>query len=422
MLANGLKLYRSQLPPLPTYRTKLEDHPMGELIKDAELTHLTSHEQMKSWSEIPRKQIKLTGQQIPDCMWVYTYKLNKHHQFIKCKARFVVRGDQQRNITSQDTYAATLASRLFRMLMAVAAKCDLEPKQYDVTNAFVHASIDREVYMRTPNGFEKKGTILQARKALYGLLISPMLWQREFTSTLKTVGFKTVPHEPCCMIKKGIIIFFYVDDIIVAYDKQNKKEAEESVELLRAKYIMTGGGDLEWFLGMEIIRQRDQRLIQLSQAAYIDKIDRLIDKRDCRHDTPMAAVELKPRTGLATSSQINKYQRKIGSLLFAAVTTRPDVAFATSRLARFLSNPGIRDQAVQWADCMEGKQTRHGYDLHNRSRAPCPITSCEGSNVYHSTIKRTTSHTTVAYNNHSMRKQTNYSTSHRGSFKASDQA
>jgi hypothetical protein len=56
------------------------------------------------------------------------------------------------------------------------------------------------------------------------------------------------------------------------------------------------------------------------------------------HDTPMAAVELKPYTGYATPSEVNKYQRKIGSFLFAAVTIRPDIAFATSRLACFLTN------------------------------------------------------------------------------------
>jgi hypothetical protein len=60
----------------------------------------------------------------------------------------------------------------------------------------------------------------------------------------------------------------------------------------------------------------------------------------------MAAVELKPRNDLAAPSEINKYQRKIGSLLFAAVTTRPDIAFATSRLARFLSNPSSEHQAA----------------------------------------------------------------------------
>lgn len=54
----------------------------------------------------------------------------------------------------------------------------------------------------------------------------------------------------------------------------------------------------------------------------------------------MNGIELLPRTGHATPSEINLYQRKIGSLLYAAVTTRPDIAFSTSRLARFLTNPG----------------------------------------------------------------------------------
>jgi hypothetical protein len=151
-------------------------------------------------------------------MWVYTYKFNKDHQFIKCKARLVVKGDQQRQISSQDTYAPTLASRSFRMLMAIAAKHDLELKQYDVTNAFVYATMDREIYMRMPpKGYQKKGMILKVQKALYGLRISPMLWQKEFTTTLKGLGFTSVPHEPCCMIKDSTIIFFYVDDIIFAY-------------------------------------------------------------------------------------------------------------------------------------------------------------------------------------------------------------
>ncbi|KAI2479358.1 hypothetical protein Ptr902_09569 [Pyrenophora tritici-repentis] len=92
------------------------------------------------------------------------------------------------------------------------------------------------------------------------------------------------------------------------------------------------------FLGVEIIRDRKARTIQLSQAAYADKISRLADRTDIRHDTLMATAELLLRDGLASPSEINKYQRKIGSLLFAAVTTRPDIAFATSQLARFLSN------------------------------------------------------------------------------------
>ncbi|KAK1920225.1 hypothetical protein P3342_002521 [Pyrenophora teres f. teres] len=53
----------------------------------------------------------------------------------------------------------------------------------------------------------------------------------------------------------------------------------------------------------------------------------------------MSRAKLLLRKDLATAAEINLYQRKIGSLLFVAVNTRPNVAFATSRLARFLTNP-----------------------------------------------------------------------------------
>jgi hypothetical protein len=109
--------------------------------------------------------------------------------------------------------------------MAIAAHYDMELKQYDVTNAFVHATMDREVYMKMPRGYQKPGIILQVNKALYGLRISPLLWQKEFTTTLRDIGFQPVPHEPCCLIKDGVIIFFYVDDIILAYHKDKVQEA-----------------------------------------------------------------------------------------------------------------------------------------------------------------------------------------------------
>ena len=344
MLRAGKLPHRSELPPVPTSIGLRKDHPLYELFKKAEASHLQSHRETKSWTEVPAQEARKGRHQILDSMWVYTYKLDKHHRFQKCKARLVVRGDQQKNVTAQDTYAATLAGRSFRMLAAIAARFDLELKQYDVTNAFVHADIDRPVYMKMPRGYARPGTILRLNKALYGLRISPLLWQRHFTTFLTSLGFKPVPHEPCCMIRDGIFIFFYVDDIIIAYHKRNEAAAEGVVKDLKKKYSLTGGKDLQWFLGLEVIRDRPNRRLWLSQAAYVEKIARLADKLDIRHDTPMGRTELLPREGLATPSEINRYQRKIGSLLFAAVNTRPDVAFSVSRLARFLANPGPAHQ------------------------------------------------------------------------------
>ena len=208
-------------------------------------------------------------------MWVYVYKFDKHGRLQKCKARLVVRGDQQAR-NAQNIYASTLAARSFCTLMAIAAQFDLELIQYDVVNAFVNADLNQEVYMKMPPGYRKPGMILLLRKALYGLREAPLLWQQHFMKTLTNMGFRTIPHEPCCMIRNGVLIFYYVDDIVFAFHKDKTAEAKGVADLLGLSYNLSGGGNLQWFLGIEVIRDRSRRLIWLSQASYIDKIAQLV--------------------------------------------------------------------------------------------------------------------------------------------------
>lgn len=332
--------HRSELPSPPRHRSELKGHPLADLFIEAEKTHLQSHADMKSWIEIPRHSAN--DQQVLDCMWVYTYKFNKAGYFIKCKARLVVRGDQQQLGTTEETYASTLAGRSFRTLMAIAARFDLELIQYDAVNAFINAELDHDVFMKMPPGYGKPGTILCLKKALYGLRESPKLWQKELQGTLSQLGLEQVPEEPCCMILGGIIVFYYVDDIVIGFDKSQRLKVDRLVNQLKSKYNLTGGHELEWFLGIEIIRNRDKRLIWLSQSQYALKITKLITHLDGGSSaaTPMQKSELLPYEGRATIANIRSYQRKIGSLLYIAVISRPDIAFAVSRLARFSQNPG----------------------------------------------------------------------------------
>jgi hypothetical protein len=332
-------LHASALPPVPKWHTDLERHPLGDQFIAAEKEHLESHRSKGSWREIPRRDPAVRFKQVLDCMWVYTYKFNKSGQFVKCKARVVARGDQQKKDLGEINYAATLASRSLRTVLATAARFDLELVQFDAVNAFVNAKLDDTVFMEMPMGHRKAGTVVQLQKALYGLRKSPLLWQRELTLTLQKLGFKTVPHEPCVMIRKQVIVFFYVDDIVIAYPKKRQSEMHQAVAGLKAKYDLTGGHDLRWFLGMEIHRDRTNKLLWLAQTAYIEKIANLTDS-EALPLTPMSAEELFPFNGTATAASMQRYQRKVGSILYAAIITRPDIAFAVSRLARFNQNPG----------------------------------------------------------------------------------
>ncbi|KAJ3558539.1 hypothetical protein NPX13_g9684 [Xylaria arbuscula] len=227
-----------------------------------------------------------------------------------CKARLVIRGDQQPYSSSEETYASTLAGRSFRTLMAIAAKFDLELKQYDAVNAFVNAKLDKEIYIRMPPGYRKSG-----------------------------LGYSPVPHKPCCYSKNRILMFIYVDDIVLAYQSSQEASAIRLIRELKTKYQLTGGDDLQWFLGVEVIRDRQQKLIWLSQSSYIEKISKLSDSKEKKHPTPIKIQELLPYRGLATAKEIHAYQKKIGSIIYAAVITRPDIAFPASRLSQFNLNP-----------------------------------------------------------------------------------
>ena len=110
--------------------------------------------------------------------WVFTYKSDAEGMLVRCRSRLVVRGDLQEDDTILSTYAATLASRSFRMGMAIAAHFDLEVKQYDVVNAFIYASRQSDgpaVTCYMPDGFPMPGMLVEVKQALYGLVDSPSL-------------------------------------------------------------------------------------------------------------------------------------------------------------------------------------------------------------------------------------------------------
>jgi hypothetical protein len=104
----------------------VETHALAPLIKAAEKTHLESHKKMGLWFQISKNNPRAKHQQIIGCMWVYVYKTDKHGRFVKIKARLMIRDNQQQIDQNEETYAATLAGRSFRTLIAIAACFDLK--------------------------------------------------------------------------------------------------------------------------------------------------------------------------------------------------------------------------------------------------------------------------------------------------------
>jgi hypothetical protein len=114
-----------------------------------------------------------SNEQILPLKWVFKYKLDSDGYLQKLKARLCVRGDLQ--ITEEETYAATLAARIFRALIAIAATFNLEIRQYNAVNAFINAKLSKPVYCYYLEGFVQDRHVLELLMALYRLKILPLL-------------------------------------------------------------------------------------------------------------------------------------------------------------------------------------------------------------------------------------------------------
>ncbi|KAM4064184.1 reverse transcriptase (RNA-dependent DNA polymerase) [Hirsutella rhossiliensis] len=316
------KLHRRSLPPEPTSYKELSTHRFGPQFKEAAHAEWKSLQQRGTFKAVPRDQA--TGRPLP-LTWVFKYKFDKHGFLIKFKARLCVRGDLQK-LGDKDTYAATLAGRSFRVLMAITAKFDLETRQLDAVNAFTNALLDdeEEVYVLFPDGYYRQGWVLRLIRALYGLRRSPLLWQKELTAAFKELGLLQCPDEPCIFQNDWLTVFFFVDDIVFLHRKGSQDAADQMVAALKRKYAMTDQGELQWFLDSYI-----ERMVQRFGLRCLDTFK----------GAPFPCNEVRPNTGQASQDQIQLYQSKVGSLNYAACITRPDIAKPASKLAEFLHNP-----------------------------------------------------------------------------------
>ncbi len=66
-----------------------------------------------------------------------------------------------------------------------------------------------------------------------------------------------------------MLVVFYVDDVQVLYHKKNQKEAQEVIDRLKSAYEIRDLGDVKWFLGVRIVRDRAARKLWLLYDTYL---------------------------------------------------------------------------------------------------------------------------------------------------------
>ena len=334
--------HRENLPPEPKSWKEMMNHPMSAHFRAATHKEIRTLIAKHTWDEVARP-IKGKTNILPTT-WRFTYKPDPDGYITKFKARLCARGDLQLGVNKQDVAAITGAYKTFCMLMALVAAFDLNVIQLDAVNAFINADLDEDIYISCPDGYKEAGRdiCLKLRKALYGLRKSPKLWFIEFSTALRKLGLTPVPDEPCLFIHptKLIIVFFYVDDILLMSSPSLNSELEELCRNLMEMYEMRRMDEFKSFLNTTVVRDRLNRRLWLSQHQYIEKLVAIYHQEFApTTHTPLSGQDLQQYEGEATPKQIIAYQRRVGSIIYPASTSRPDIAYAASKLAEFMHNP-----------------------------------------------------------------------------------
>ena len=285
------------------------------------------------------------GANVIGSKWVFKTKRDETGRIVRYKARFVAQGFSQ--VAGQDyfdTYAPVAKLSSIRIILALAAALDWELDNMDVETAFLQSAVEELIFVRQPKGFVKlgqNGRVLVCRmlKSLYGLKQAPRNWNKVIDEWLRAFGFEPSKVDPCVYIyRKGgelIIVVLYVDDLIIAGNHRGAIDAFKAA--ISKRFTMKDLGALKWILGMEVRRNRHKRMLEISQTAYIE---RMLEKFGMNNANPVGT----PAEGYLMRDPEGdpnpEYMSMVGSLLYAVMVTRLDMAFSVQRLGRHLQASG----------------------------------------------------------------------------------
>eukprot|EP00253_Pinus_taeda_P014136 PITA_14136 len=204
------------------------------------------------WEVVPRpehKNKKKTKKSVVTSKWIYKIKHAADGSIDKYKARFVATGFlKEEGIDYEETFAPTARYTTICSLISLAASMKCKVHQMDIKTAFLNGTIDEEVYIEQPLGFEvkgKEGYVCKLKKALYGLRQAPRAWYAKMDTYLQRLGFTKSSVDPNFYIKVDLGYMHYYLGLEVwqepneIYLGQGKYVILKRFDMMESKHMMT---------------------------------------------------------------------------------------------------------------------------------------------------------------------------------------
>nr|GEV65469.1 hypothetical protein [Tanacetum cinerariifolium] len=250
--------------PIPTTSTH-KYHPISQIIGD-----LSSTTQIRSMTRAVKDQGGLSqmfGNDFHTCMFacflsqeepkrVYRNKKDERGIVIRNKARLVAQGHtQEEGIDYEEVFALVARIKAIQLFLAYASFMGFMVFQMDVKSAFLYDTIEEEMYVCQPPGFEDPDhpdKVYKVVKALYGLHQAPRAWYETLATYLLENGFQKGTIDQTLFIKKQkvhiLLVQIYVDDII--FSATNRDLCRSFEKMMKDKFQMSSMGKLTFFLDL----------------------------------------------------------------------------------------------------------------------------------------------------------------------------
>jgi hypothetical protein len=314
---------------------KRADSELWTASMNTELAAL-AEKQVYSWSDLPQ------GRKALPSRWVFKIKRTQTGDVDKYKARVVAKGFlQTEGVDYTEVFAPGGSLPTLRLLLSHAAANDLGVRHLDVKTAFLNGDLREEVYLQPPAGIKGPvGKVWRLHKALYGLKQAAQSWYEKLRKSLTSAGFVVSQSDPCLYIashnSERVFLLIHVDDVlIVGCDAAVEYAKSMFCKLFEARDL----GEASLFLGLQIARDRSKGVLWLGQTQYTNEVLKKYRHENCvPRVSPIDANMQLSAEGESIGDDV-PFSAAIGSLLYLAVFTRPDITHAVNMLARYMSKP-----------------------------------------------------------------------------------
>ena len=178
-------------------------------------------------------------------------------------------------------------------------------------------------------------------KSLYGAKQSARNFYEQISEILGELGLQQSNTDQCIYFgdkSERLILVLYVDDSLVV--GINKSVILQFIEKLK-KHFEISCKPIDCFLGLQIKRTKDMGVV-IHQENYINEVLTRFKMQNCKPTAVLSNREIFAPDETEELKDI-PYREVIGSIMYIAVCTRPDIAFATNYLSRHMEKPTKRD-------------------------------------------------------------------------------